>query len=371
MNTINVIPGLTANIYFEGYFYNRLNAIYLSASDVSVFPYVSTVNLFPDNPTLSAAFTSFTGYPWNNYSIVSNNRLKVNFYNNNISTFDVIIANNAGYSKLSDQNFIIDNNIPQVPTPTPTVTPTITLTVTPTLTQTPTPTPTPTVTPTITPTQTPAAGGIVTDGLVLHYDFSNPSCYSGSGTNINDLSTANNPGTVVNDYGAISYVSNGTASYFNWSTDAGGNGSNSFNGCINTTSTNAYLDFTMVLQPDFTMSGMGGIFSFPGDKSLRVYNNSWTVPNPGNNDDWAASSTTFYVNGQISNQIISGWNIFGGAKNNSNPAYPDIAKLYIGTSGYENRNMQGKIAVVLMYNRVLTQSEQLQNYNALKARFGL
>ena len=38
---------------------------------------------------------------------------------------------------------------------------------------------------------------------------------------------------------------------------------------------------------------------------------------------------------------------------------------------YENRNMQGKIAVVLMYNRVLTEQEHLVNYAHYKARFGL
>jgi hypothetical protein len=117
------------------------------------------------------------------------------------------------------------------------------------------------------------------------------------------------------------------------------------------------------------MGGMGGIFCAPGDKSLRVYNNGWQFPNPGNGDDWASSSTTFYINGQASNQLVAGWNIIGGATTNS--AFLTAKQLYIGTSGYGNRHMQGKIALVLMYNKVLTQEEQLQNYNVLKTRFGL
>ena len=64
---------------------------------------------------------------------------------------------------------------------------------------------------------------IITDGLVLHYDFSDPACYI-DGVTINDLSTANNEGSIVNDAGAISYVSS-TTSYFNWSTSAGRQGS--------------------------------------------------------------------------------------------------------------------------------------------------
>ena len=214
---------------------------------------------------------------------------------------------------------------------------------------------------------------LTTDGLILHYDFSLPSCYSGSGASINDLSTASNDGTVVNDYGHISYVSNGTNSYFNWDSNSGGGGDpNAFGGSIHTTATGVYRDFTIILQPDFTMSGMGGIFCVPGDKSLRVYNNGWAFPNPGNDDDWCTSSvgtTTFYVNGQTSNQMLTGWNIIGGATNNS--AFFTSKQLYIGTSGYGNRNMQGKIAAVLMYNRVLTEQEQLVNYNHYKSRFGL
>ena len=218
-------------------------------------------------------------------------------------------------------------------------------------------------------TPPPPAPTIITDGLVLHYDFSDPTCYSG-GVTVNDLSTANNEGSVVNDYGHISYVSSGTNSYFNWDSNAGGNDVNSFGGSIHTTSTNVYRDFTIILQPDFTMGGMAGVICVPGDKSLRVYNNGWAFPNPDNGDGWdSTGSATFYVNGQASNQLLSGWNIIGGA--NTNPAFLTPNQLYIGTSGYGGRHMQGKIALVLMYNRVLTQEEQLQNYSILRARFGL
>ena len=176
---------------------------------------------------------------------------------------------------------------------------------------------------------------IVTDGLVLYYDFSNPASYSGTGTSITDLSSAANNGTVVNDYSAISYAANGQTSYFNWSTNVGGSGSNQFGGCISTASTNLYQDFTMVFEPDFSVSGIAGLFGIPGDKSMRFYNNAWQAPNPGNG------------------------------------AFSGPTQLYVGTSGYENRNMQGNIAVVLMYDRTLTAEEQLQNFNYFESRFGL
>lgn len=219
---------------------------------------------------------------------------------------------------------------------------------------------------------TTAAPSIVLDGLVLYYDFSNPSSYPGNGYTINDLSTTNNTGSIVNEYGHLSYVDSGSNSYFNWDSNSGGNGgSNSFGSSIWTTSENIYKDFTMVIEPDFSLGGFAGLFSIPNDKSLRIYNNNWQFPNNGNDDDWGNPSSTFYVNGQVTNQMVSGWNIIGGAKNNNNPAFPDNGKLYVGTSGYDSRHMKGKIAVVLMYNRTLTEQEQLQNYNFFKFRFGL
>jgi hypothetical protein len=128
----------------------------------------------------------------------------------------------------------------------------------------------------------------------------------------------------------------------------------------------------MVFQPNFG-NGFGGLFAQTADQSLRVYDgNTWVFPNPGNGNDWAhdaVGATTFYINGQVANQAVAGWNIMGGARTST--GFPEPGNIYIGTSGFEDRHMQGRIAVVLMYNRVLTEQEQLQNYNALKTRFGL
>ena len=212
---------------------------------------------------------------------------------------------------------------------------------------------------------------VVTDGLVLHYDFSNPACYS-TGGGVNDLSTSANFGSVLNGYGALTFVSDGNKSYFNWASNSGTNLTNS----IGTTNANVYRDFTIVCYPDFTAGGIVGLFGFGVvDKSLRFYTGvdgtgPWEFSNPGNGDDWASGTTTYYVNGQVSNQTVAGWNVLGGAKNNGN--FPEPGQLYIGASyNTEGRNFKGKIAVVLLYNKVLTQQEQLQNYNALKTRFGL
>jgi hypothetical protein len=210
---------------------------------------------------------------------------------------------------------------------------------------------------------------IVTAGLVLHYDFSNPACYS-TGTSITDLSTVANTGTIVNNEGAISYGTTGLNSYFNWSTNAG---ESTIGSSIHTAVQNTSTDFTIVFQPDFTATGIVGLFGVETDKSVRfpvTGSGSWTVNNPGDGNDWAYLNTaTYYINGQTSITPVAGWNIMGGSRTNNEWTMPN--GLYIGTSVYAYRHFQGKIALVLMYNRALTEAEQLQNYAALRARFGL
>lgn len=222
-------------------------------------------------------------------------------------------------------------------------------------------------------TPPPPPPTIITDGLVLHYDFSDINCYLGGTTNgtvITDLSTATNNGTIINAVDAIVGGSDANGNTFiTWQTNAGYTYSNS---SIQTALQNTYTDFTIVFQPDFTANGIVGLFAVEADKSVRFGTNGlggWAIANPGDVNDWASSPTTYYINGQVSNSPVAGWNIMGGARTNNAWTMPN--GLLIGTSDYPNRHFQGQIALVLMYNRALTEQEQLQNYNALKARFGL
>lgn len=211
---------------------------------------------------------------------------------------------------------------------------------------------------------------IITDGLVLHYDFSDINCYGISFSAITDLSTAANNGTIVNDAGAIVSGSDFRGNTFiTWQTSAG----NTYVGSsIHTASQNTYTDFTIVFQPDLTANGVVGLFAVETDKSVRfgASGGVWTVNNPGDGNDWAyPNPATYYINGQASGTPAAGWNIMGGARTNNSWTMPN--GLFIGTSNYANRHFQGQIALVLMYNRALTEAEQLQNYAALKERFGL
>jgi hypothetical protein len=192
-----------------------------------------------------------------------------------------------------------------------------------------------------------------------------------TGTGITDLSTAANTGTIVNDFSAIVSGTIGSNTYIGWQTSTG---TNYVGSSIHTAAQNTYTDFTIVFQPIFATvpDAFVGLFAVEADKSVRfgASTSGWTVNNPGDGNDWAyPNPATYYINGQASNTPAAGWNIMGGARTNNEWTMPN--GLYIGTSNYVNRHFQGQIALVLMYNRALTESEQLQNYAALKERFGL
>lgn len=216
---------------------------------------------------------------------------------------------------------------------------------------------------------------IVTNGLVLCLDAANVKSYPGSGTTWFDLSGKGAHGTLN---GAVSFVSNGPKSYFNFATQ-------SDNNYISSTLSQNYLDMTIVFQPDFTLVApsyplVGLIADAPNvsgsDKSLRFRYDSgignWSLAdqNPGDQNDWANIPTTYYVNSQVSDNLVSGWNIFGGYRTNQID-FPANFAYHLGSSGWFQRGFQGKIAAVYMYSRQLTAAEQRQNFNALRSRYSI
>jgi len=152
VNFVNFVPGLTSTVSMKGYSFNYTNYVFLSSSNLSQYYTVTAINAFA-NTRYSSLFPPFSGVLWNNYSISNDNVLNVYVHDlSAIGYYDVIILNNAGYTKLSNKHTLIKYQL--TPTPTSTQTPTPTQTSTPTQTPTQTPTPTQSSTPTQTPTQT-------------------------------------------------------------------------------------------------------------------------------------------------------------------------------------------------------------------------
>lgn len=76
----------------------------------------------------------------------------------------------------------------------------------------------------------------------------------------------------------------------------------------------------------------------------------------------AASRTGFYS--------LNGGNWISNYTSRSNTALISSGAIRVG-SGYAGTINNGKIACVMCYNKMLSDTEILQNYNALKGRFGL
>lgn len=218
---------------------------------------------------------------------------------------------------------------------------------------------------------------IVTDGLILNIDASNARSYPGSGTAINDLSGQDAHGTIN---GTVSFVGAGVSSYWNFATASSAN-------FISSTKSQAYVDCTIIFQPDFTLNaGLVGLVASStsatnADKSMRFNDANGTGPwkvraSAGiDANDWGNTSTTYYVNGNAvadGASLNSGWNFIGAFRTNQS-SFPASFSYFLGSGGYspQNRNFQGRIAVCLMYNRQLTAREHAKNFAAFKGRFGL
>jgi hypothetical protein len=228
------------------------------------------------------------------------------------------------------------------------------------------------------------ADDIITDGLILHLDAGNNLSYSGSGTFWNDLTSNNNDGTLINGVGYSSsndgfLIFDGLDDYvtvppddFNlteftvslWinSKNVGG----LYNRLINKGDTSgATKGFTIaqaesnnklvfVYQPNY----------FTGEvrrRSTTVFsNNTWYNIVMTNSN----AGIEIYVNGVVD----AGEPATGGDVNWSAGVGNNFA---IGGRSDGSRNYKGDIAQIAIYNRQITPSEILENFNVLKNRFGL
>ena len=229
---------------------------------------------------------------------------------------------------------------------------------------------------------------IVTDGLVLYVDAGNDNSYPGSGTTCSDLIgsndgtltngatfDSNNGGSIVLD-GTNDYVSAGTASDFMPTNDM------TIDAWINI---DAY-DSTICMSPN-SSGGNEVIFyiatsttsAFTAKKLSCTFDNS-----DGASGSWPASNTDVPLNTWVHACLVrdsatarfyyNGAADGTGTRGTGTLSYASGQPLYIGLdtdgTGYTQGNFfDGKIAALKIYNRALSASEILQNYNALKNRF--
>jgi hypothetical protein len=210
---------------------------------------------------------------------------------------------------------------------------------------------------------------IVTDGLVLALDAGNLVSYSGTGTTWKDLTTNGFNGTLTN--GSTFNSANGGSIDFDGTDDwCPVNGIS----LSNTTYTKIAWFNPDTATNNIISGGSDGEHAFwmaGTNNSLHAgHNGAWSTVSysPGlMTGQWWCGAVTFntttgwklYLNGQLVDTDPSTTTFAGGN-------VVRIAAFQVGGNLFN-----GKIATAHIYNRVLSDDEIAQNYNATKSRFGL
>ncbi len=214
---------------------------------------------------------------------------------------------------------------------------------------------------------------IVTSGLVLCLDAANKNSYKGSGTSWLDLSGNNNTGTLTNtptfsNTNGGNFTFNGTTQYV----DCGSSATLQINvgtisAWIKTTTNDANYRAIICLQGNY------GLFV----KSSVLITYDW-----GNNIDRATATNV--IDGNWKNVVMTFSNNVGTPSNNAilyvngvsvltttTKFLSNSSNLLFGYGNSVNQYFNGSISNGLIYNRVLTAAEVLQNFNAVRRRFGI
>jgi hypothetical protein len=223
---------------------------------------------------------------------------------------------------------------------------------------------------------------IVTSGLVFDMDFGNSKCYPGTGSNCYDLSSNRFTGELINSPPYSTSINN---KYF------------TFNGTTNTRviripnstvldtqtpSVEVWIKTNATTQSGFwfekgNVNTQYSLFQEGANIQWRQYFTSISTfstnaVNAGlNTTSWfqvvgtySSGSRKLYINGVLKNSDAQTGTI------NTNSGGMSIG-AYGGYNGSRGYYYNGDIAIVRVYNKQLSDNEVLNNYNALKGRFGL
>ena len=207
---------------------------------------------------------------------------------------------------------------------------------------------------------------VVRDGLVLYLDAANPKSYPGTGTTWFDLSNSKANAQIIN---SPTFVSDGAKSYFSF--DGIDDKMNSVN------ISQDYRDLFIIIQSE-NISGLSMIFGLyeNQDSSLRLEGTTLRIPPSVNINDWHNNSISdVFINGTF-NALSSGGVSLGSKFNfvrsyRSNESGFGTSFRYEISSDFLARRFKGKISLILCYNRKLSDSEILKNFEALRGRYGI
>jgi hypothetical protein len=214
---------------------------------------------------------------------------------------------------------------------------------------------------------------IVTNGLVLSVDAANTKSYISGSTTWYDKSGYNNSGSLVSSptfssASGGSLVFNGTSQY----ADCGNNSSiqitaGTISAWINASSPGSSYRSIMAKQNAWGLFLVDGVLTaydwgnaIGRSTGLNIANRTWnhTVMTFTETSGTPSNNAIIYINASpVLTTTIKHLN--------------HSVNLQIAFANAVNQYISGSIAASHVYNRVLSQTEVLQNYNAQKPRFGI
>jgi hypothetical protein len=222
---------------------------------------------------------------------------------------------------------------------------------------------------------------IVTDGLVLCLDAANPLSYPGSGTAWNDLSGQGNSGTLIN--GPTFNSSNGGSIVFDGADDYAVVPESSsvdittntitFGGWCYPTISNKYQHIVVKNVGEAPNRQYGLWLSLNGTSQIYrslngvVIQSNVIISTPWKVNSWNCIMLVY--NGSTIRIYLNGSQVH--TENATGDILHTDSNLNIGGEPNQPYFFDGKISGIQIYNRALSASEVLQNYEATKTRFGL
>jgi hypothetical protein len=213
---------------------------------------------------------------------------------------------------------------------------------------------------------------IVTDGLVMCLDAANRKSYPGTGTTWFDRSGNSNHGALTN--GPTFSSGNGGSIVFDGTNDCIVVNSNA-----SILSPTAYTKFAWFYPTSFASSN--NIISDGNSGQHAFWLAGGNKLNAGHNGNWGTvvSLTTLSLNtwycGAVTFNTSTGWVLYLNgsqeATTNNTTTFNGNGGILIGAYFTGSNVFTGRISTGVVYNRVLTASEILQNFNATRGRYGI
>jgi hypothetical protein len=216
---------------------------------------------------------------------------------------------------------------------------------------------------------------IITDGLVLHLDAAQLRSYPGTGTTWTNIAASGNNGTLIN--GPTFNSGNGGSILFD--------GTNDYVDCGVLNNTQELTLAGWFLHPASTFQDYNALINKDSGGANRIYQITLeggklqqhlntptgariTAVTAIPTNTWLYYTYTSTASGNLGRLYQNAVSVGTGvAINASSASIPLLLHAYNGTG--VSGTMQ--IATTQVYNRALSATEVLQNFNAVKSRFGL